>query len=112
MPENSPIQGTLQRLIEAEEQAQEVLRAAQAKADETIAHAREQARQAVEAVRAESQRLLRAKLGEAESQGAGEMKRRLELAEMQAETFNRRAEQNFSRAVEMVVNTVLSGEEI
>jgi vacuolar-type H+-ATPase subunit H len=112
MPETSPVQGTLQRLIEAEEQAQQILRAAQAKADETLAQAREQARQDVEAFRAEGQGLLRAKLSEAESKGAAEMKRRLELAEAQAQAFHLRAERNFSRAVEMVVNAILSGEEI
>jgi len=106
------VQGTLQRLIEAEEQAQEILRAAQAKADETIVQAREQARQSVEAARAEGQGLLRAKLGEAELKGAAELKRRLELAEAQAEAFHQRAERNFLRAVEMVVSAIVSGEEI
>jgi len=112
MAESSPVQGTLQRLIEAEEQAQEILRAAQAKAKETLAQAHEQARQSVEAVRADGQNLLRAKLGEAELKGAAEMKRRLEQAEAQARSFHQRAERNFSCAVEMVVSAILSGEEI
>jgi len=120
MPETSPVegtvrgnvQGTLERLIEAEKQAQEILRAAQAKADETIAQAHEQARQSVEAVRNQGQALLRAKLAEAELKGAAEMKRRLELAEVQADAFHRRAEGNFSRAVELVVSAIVSGEEI
>lgn len=116
MPEASPVAGTfqstLQRLIQAEEQAREILGAAQAKADETIAQAREQARQSVDAVRADGQGLLRAKLGEAELKGATEMKRRLDLAEAQGQAFHHRAELNFSRAVEMVVSAILSGEEI
>jgi vacuolar-type H+-ATPase subunit H len=112
MPETSPAQSTLQRLIEAEEQAQEIIRIARAKADESIVQAREQARQSVETVRLEGQGLLRAQLGEAESKGGAEMKRRMELAEAQSQIFQRRAQLNFSHAVEMVVNRILSGEEI
>ncbi len=111
MAENSPVQTTLQRLIEAEQQAQEILRAAQAKAEETVVQAREQARQSVEAVRTSGQGLLRANLAEVELQGAAEMKRRLEQAEAKARAFSLRAETNFSRAVDMVVNAILSGEE-
>lgn len=112
MAETSSAQGTLKRLIEAEEQAREILKAAQAQADETVSQAREQARQSVEATRAEAANLLRAKLGEAESEGAAEMKQRLQQADDRSREFERRAEENFAQAVEMAVNWVVSGEEL
>lgn len=44
MPKTSPAQGTLKRLIEAEEQAHgEILKAAEERAEEIIAQAHEQA---------------------------------------------------------------------
>jgi V/A-type H+/Na+-transporting ATPase subunit G/H len=112
MAEASNAQGTLKRLIEAEEQARKVLQAAEEQADRTISQAREQARQCVETTRAAAANLLRATLSQAESEGAAALKRRLEEADARSEEFGRRAEQNFARAVEMTVNWVISGEEL
>lgn len=108
----SSAQGTLKRLIEAEEQAREVLKAAEEQTERTVSDAREQARQTAEAARADAASLLRAKLGAAESQGAAAMKQRVEQADNRSEEFERRAEQNFSRAVDMAVNWVIGGEEL
>jgi vacuolar-type H+-ATPase subunit H len=106
MPEASPAQSTLKRLIEAEEQAREALKAAEDHAQETIAQAREQAKQSVEAARRETTSLLKSRLEEAESKAATELKQRLEQAEAQAREIERRAKEHFSQAVEMVVDWV------
>ena len=111
MPEASPAQGTLKRLIEAEEQAREILKAAEERAEETIGRAREEAQRSAEAVRAEAASLLRARLDEVESKAAIELKRRLERAEAQAQEFEDCARRNFSASVEMVVDWVTSGED-
>jgi vacuolar-type H+-ATPase subunit H len=110
MPEASPAQGTLKRLIEAEEQAREILKGAGARAEETIAQAGEQARQSVEAVRHQGASLLRARLAEAESNAATQLEQRLKQADAQAQEFENRAKENFSAAVELVVDWVTSGE--
>lgn len=112
MAEGPSAQGTLKRLIEAEEQAREILETAEKQAEETVSRSREQARQSVEAARTEAVNLLRAKLSEAESQGAAVMKQRLEQADARSEDFERRAKENFARAVEMVVDWVISGAEL
>jgi vacuolar-type H+-ATPase subunit H len=104
--ETSPAQGTLKRLIEAEEQAREILKTTEQNAHETVAHAREQAKQTVEAVRQEMAGLLQSRLKEAEFKAAADMKQRLDQAESQAREFERRANENFSEAVELVVNWV------
>ena len=106
MPEASPAQDTIKRLIEAEEQAREILKAAEERAEESIAQAREQAQKTVEAVRQETSAMLRARLEEAEAQGAQEKKWRLDRAEVQAREFERQAQQHFSSAVDMVVDWV------
>lgn len=112
MSEPSNAQSTLKRLIEAEEQAREVLKAAEEQASGTVGKAREQARQSVEATRAEAANLLRAKLSAAESQGSDVMKQRFDQADARSEQFERRAEKNFARAVEITVNWVISGEDL
>lgn len=112
MPEASPAQGTLKRLIEAEEQAREILKAAGVRAEETIARANEEARQSVEAVRQQGASLLRARLAKAESDAATQLEQRLKQAEAQAQEFESHAKENFSAAVEMVVGWVTSGEDI
>lgn len=109
MPEASPAQGTLKRLIEAEDQAREILRAAEERAQKTLAQAREQATQSVEAVRQEASDLLRSRLDEAGSKAAVETKQRLQQAEADAREFERRATENASKAVEMVVDWVTRG---
>jgi vacuolar-type H+-ATPase subunit H len=96
----------LRRLIEAEEDAREILKAAEEQAKETIARAQEEAKQLVEAVRQEMDGLLRGRLETAESQGAAEIKRRLEKAEADAQEFARLAKNHFSEAVEMIVDWV------
>ena len=106
MPEASPAQGTLQRLIEAEEQAREILKAAEEQAQKAIADAREQATQSVEAVHRDTSATLGARLAEAESKGAHEMKQRLERAEAEAQELERHTEVHLSGAVAMVVDWV------
>jgi vacuolar-type H+-ATPase subunit H len=99
LPEPSPAQEILKRLIEAEDQARSVVEAAQESAQATIAEAERQAAAGV----------LRSRLEEAEAQGAAEAKRRLEEAEAQAQEFELRAAAHFSGAVELVVDWVAGG---
>jgi vacuolar-type H+-ATPase subunit H len=106
MPEASPAQSTLKRLLDAENHAREILKAAEENAEATIAKAREQAKQSVDAVRQEAATLLRSKLDEAESHAAVEMKNRLEQAEARGREIERRAKQHSAQAVNMVVNWV------
>jgi vacuolar-type H+-ATPase subunit H len=106
MPGASPAQPILKRLIEAEEQAQQILKAAEDRARETVEQARRQAKQSVEAIRQETESSLRSRLAEAESKAAAEIQRRLEQAEAEAREIERRAKEHFSGAVEMVVNWV------
>ena len=106
MPEASPAQSTLKRLIEAEEQAREILKAAEENAEATIAKAREQAKQSVDAVRQETATLLRSQLDEAESHAAIEMKNRLEQAEAKGREIESRAKQHSAQAVKMALDWV------
>lgn len=106
MAEVSPAQSTLKRLIEAEDEAREILKAATENADATIARAREQARQSIETVRMEAARTLKARLEAAASKAATEVKQRLEQAEAEAGEIERRAKQHSAEAVDMVVDWV------
>ena len=106
MPEVSAAQGTVKRLIEAEEKAREILKAAEERSKETIAQAHEQAKQRLEATRQQTNSVLRSRREEVESKGATEMKRRLDQAEAEAQEIERRAKEHFSEVVEMVVNWV------
>jgi len=106
MPEASPAQSTLKRLIEAENEAREILKAAAENADASIAQAREQARQSVDAIRQEAASLLRSKLEATESQAAIEMRQRLDQAEAEAREIERLAKLHSTEAVDMVVGWV------
>lgn len=108
MPEASPAQNTLKRLIEAEEGAREILRAAEEHAQGTLAQARQLAEQSIEGVRREAASLLQYKLEEAESKAATEMKQRLEQAEAEGREIERRAKQHSAQAVDIVVDWVTS----
>lgn len=104
MPEASPAQGTLKRLIEAEDQAREILQAADEQAQQTIAQATEQAKRSVDAARQEASFLLRSRLEQVDSEGAQQMNKRLGQAEAEAREFERLAQEHLSAAVEMVVD--------
>jgi vacuolar-type H+-ATPase subunit H len=106
MQEASPTERILKRLIEAENQAEQIVKAAEERAKETVEQARQQARQSLETVRKQAESSLRSRLDEAESKAAAEMKRRLDQAEAEAREIDRRAKQHFSEAVEMVVEWV------
>ncbi len=106
MPEASPAQSTLKRLIEAEDDARGILKAAEEDAQSAIANAREQAKQSVDVVQQEAANLLRSRLEAADSQAAIEMKQRLDQADAEAQEFGRRAKQNSAQAVDMVVDWV------
>jgi len=106
LEEGSPAQSTVRRLIEAEEQAREVLRLAEGRAKETSARVHEQAKQRLEAVRQEMNDLLRSRLEEVESRTATEMKTRLEQVDAEALEIERRGKEHFSEAVEMVVSWI------
>jgi vacuolar-type H+-ATPase subunit H len=112
MPETPTAQDTLKRLLDAEDQAREILQAAEGQAEETVGEAREHAHQILEATRAEAVNLLRGKLDVAETEGAAAMQQSLQRADGRSREFERRAEQNLTRAVEMAVNWVLSGDEL
>jgi vacuolar-type H+-ATPase subunit H len=109
LPEPSPAQEILKRLIEAEDQARSVVEAAQESAQATIAEAERHAAETLDSVRQAAAGVLRSRLEEAEAQGAAEAKRRLEEAEAQAQEFELRAAAHFSGAVELVVDWVAGG---
>jgi len=106
MPETSPAQGTLKRLIAAEEEARQILKTAEESAQEIVDRTREQAAQIVEAARQETADALLARTSEAEAQAATEMKHRLEQAEAAARDVERRAAEHFVDAVDFVVGWV------
>jgi hypothetical protein len=62
MPEVSPTQRILKRLIEGEDQAQQMVKAAEERAKETIEQARKQAKQSIETVRQEAENSLHSRL--------------------------------------------------
>jgi vacuolar-type H+-ATPase subunit H len=106
MAEVSPAQSTLKRLIEAENDAREILKTASENADATIAKAREEAKESVDVVQQEAANLLRSRLEAAECHAAIEMKQRLDQAETEAQEFERLAKINSARAVDVVVEWV------
>jgi vacuolar-type H+-ATPase subunit H len=109
LPEPSPAQQILKRLIEAEDQARIAVEAAEESARAAIAEAQRQATETLDAVRQAAAGVLRSRLEEAEAQGAAETKQRLEEAEMQGREFELRAAAHFSGAVELVVDWVAGG---
>ena len=111
MPGPSPAQGVLKRLIEAEEQAREILKSAEQRAGDAVAQARAQAKESIDAVRQEAAALLQSRLEEAESQGSIDRQQRLDRAEAEAREFERRANANLSQAVEMVVAWITNRED-
>jgi len=109
--EVSAAQGTLKRLMEAENQAREILRAAEERAKETLGDAQEQAKQQIETVHREMENILRSRLKEVESKAALEMKARLGQVDVEIQEIERRAKEHFSDAVEMVVGWITNGGE-
>jgi len=109
VPEASTAQGTLKRLIEAEERAREILKAAEERAQQTVEQAREEAARSVDTVRRESAGVLQARLQEAESKGAAERKQRLDQADAKAGEFERRAQEHMAEAVRVVTDWVING---
>ena len=109
--EVSTAQGTLKRLMEAENQAREILRAAEEGAKETLGHAQEQSKRQIEAVHREMEDILRSRVKELESRAALEMKARLGQVDAEAQEIERLAKEHFSDGVEMVVNWITSGGE-
>lgn len=101
-------QSTVKRLIEAEEQAQEILKVAQEHAKETTAQAREQAKQHLEAIHQKMDEMLRSRLKEIESKASTEMKTRLDQVDAEAREMERWGEAHFSKAVEMVVSWIIN----
>jgi hypothetical protein len=106
MGEPSRAQGILKRLLEAEQQAVEIVAAADRRAEDTIAHAREQARQLIQAVSHETADSLHARVEEAQLTAAAGLKQRLEGVDAEARELERRANERFDDAVEMVVRWV------
>ena len=109
--EVSTAQGTLKRLMGAENQASEILRAAEERAKETLANAQEQARQQIEGARREMEDILHSRLKEVESKTAEDLKARLDQVDGEAQEIDRRAQEHFSDAVEMVVSWITNGGE-
>jgi len=68
--EVSAAQGTLKRLMEAENQAREILGAAEERAKETLGNAQEQAKQQIDTVHKEMEDILHSRLKEVESKAA------------------------------------------
>ena len=109
MPEASAAQGILKRLIEAEVQAREILKAADESAQSAIAQAREEAAQSLDAARRETSSVLHDRLADADLQGAAQMKQRIDQAEAEARDFDRRSNEHVGDARDMVVDWVTTG---
>lgn len=110
MPESSPAQEILKRLIDAEQEARQVLAEAAQRADSTIQQAREEAQKAIDAVRKEAANRVQARIAEIESESAAQLKRRLDEAGRKAGDFELTAAQNLSAAVDFVVGWVTAGQ--
>jgi vacuolar-type H+-ATPase subunit H len=103
------MQATLKRLLEAEDQAQEILKAAEERARKMITQAREQATQSIEVAHRDAAAMLRSGLEGAQSKAAIDVKQRMDRAEAEAREIEGRANEHFSDAVDMVVDWVISG---
>ena len=109
--EVSAAQDTLKRLMEAENQEREILRAAEEGAKQTLGNAQEQAKRQIEGVHREMEGILRSRLKEVESKAAAELKARLGQVDGEAQEIERRAKEHLSDAVEMVVSWMTNGGE-
>ena len=109
--EMSTAEGTLKRLMETENQAREILRAAEERSKQTLGNAQEQAKQQIDIVHREMEDILHSRLKEVESKAALEMKARLGQVDAEIQEIERRAREHFPDAVEMVVSWVTNGGE-
>ena len=88
------------------QKGEEILAAAERRAQDAIAHARQQAIESIETVRQEMAGSLRARLEEAQSKAAADVKQRLDATEAEALELERRARERSADAMEMVVRWV------
>ncbi len=108
MPDGAPARETLKRLLEAEQQAREILESAEERALQAISKADEGAARTVQAAQEEASASLRTRLGEAESKAAAEAQQCLDKWEEDAREIQRRAHFQLGEAVQMVVDWVIA----
>lgn len=112
MPDEvSTAQSTLQRLIDAEHEAHDILEKAERNSSEIVDRARHEATERTENVRQEMERALDSRRKEVESQTAAQMKARLGQVDAEGREIERRASEHFSEAVERVVDWITRGGE-
>ena len=99
------------RLLEAENRAAEILRAAQTRSQESLAEARQQAASVVEQARKDASRTAQARIQAAELDSQREIQRRVEKATLGAKEFEQTANAHLQEAVDAVVRRVTQGEE-
>lgn len=106
MLQDSPAQDILKRLIDAEQQANQILAEAEQRANDEVQRAHEEAQKLVNAVRQDAADRLRVRLAEVESASAAQLKQRLDDAIQKASDFEAQAAQNLSAAADLVVEWV------
>jgi vacuolar-type H+-ATPase subunit H len=108
MPGGTPARETLKRLLDAEQEAGEILTSVEERAREIISKAEEQAAQTVQTAQEEAAATFQVRLGEAESKTAAAAQQRMEGLEADARGIQRRAQFQSGKAVDMVVDWVIA----
>jgi vacuolar-type H+-ATPase subunit E/Vma4 len=98
---------TVKRLLEAETQAQDILKAAELRVHEAVDNARTQAATLVKNARLDSAQRARVRLEDARLAAEAEIARRTSQAVNEVRELERRANQNLLRAVEAVVQSII-----
>jgi vacuolar-type H+-ATPase subunit H len=108
MSDGTPAREALKRLLDAEQQAREILTSAEERAREAISKAEEQAARTIQTAQEEAAASIRVRLNGAESKAAAEAQQRLEKLEAEAREIQRRAQFYSGKAIDMVVDWVIA----
>ncbi len=97
---------TVKRLLEAERQAQEILKEAEQRAKATVAEARAQAATLVASAREEAEQRVGLRLEQARATSAAKLRESVDHAAAEAQALDRLAKERLPRAVDLVVGWV------
>ena len=99
------------RLLEAENRAAEILNAAQARIQVSLAQARQQAASIIQSARQRATQTAMERMGVARLDYEQQIRRRIEKATLEAQEFEQTANAHLQEAVDAVVQWVTLGEE-
>lgn len=103
------MEGTLKRLIEAEDQAGGILQTAEESAKKILDEAQGQAKERIEATRRDLESILQSRMRDVEAEGGTEMRKRLDQVNAEAKEIQRAAKEHSPDAVERVVSWITRG---